>query len=190
MSGLLSAHRYGAPPPAGVLAFDPSKTNANLTLSNSDKTVTENAAAGSVSALGLTGKNTGKWSFRVLMTGTSSVISVGLGLTTANLNSYAGGSAGSWGYIGAGTVRLNSVVQATYSAYTSGDAIDVAFDADAGKLWFGKNGTWNGNPAAGTGGLTIAAGTWYPQVGLVDLNDTGTLQLGTPPSGFSTWEAA
>ena len=42
-------------------------------------------------------------------------------------------------------------------AFTNSDVISVAFDADTGKVWFAKNGTWvngasgtAGNPAAGT----------------------------------------
>ena len=49
------------------------------------------------------------------------------------------------------------------------DVIGVAFDADAGKIWFSKNGTWfnGGDPAAGTGpaftGLT--SGPYYVATG-------------------------
>ena len=37
------------------------------------------------------------------------------------------------------------------SSVSSGDIIQIAFDADAGKIWFGKNNTWSdsGNPATG-----------------------------------------
>ena len=36
--------------------------------------------------------------------------------------------------------------------YTTGDIINIAFDVDAGKIWFGKNNTYNhsGDPANGT----------------------------------------
>jgi hypothetical protein len=38
------------------------------------------------------------------------------------------------------------------TSYANGDIIQIAFDKDAGKVWFGKNGTWSnsGNPSAGT----------------------------------------
>jgi len=38
------------------------------------------------------------------------------------------------------------------ATYTTGDVIGVAFDADTGKVWFSKNGTFqaSGDPAAGT----------------------------------------
>jgi hypothetical protein len=40
--------------------------------------------------------------------------------------------------------------------YTTGDIIGVAFDVDAGKIWFSKNGTYNhsGDPANGTNQTT------------------------------------
>ena len=40
--------------------------------------------------------------------------------------------------------------------YTTGDIIGVAFDVDAGKIWFSKNGTYNhsGDPASGTNQTT------------------------------------
>ena len=40
--------------------------------------------------------------------------------------------------------------------YTTGDIINIAFDVDAGKIWFGKNNTYNhsGNPANGTNQTT------------------------------------
>lgn len=34
-----------------------------------------------------------------------------------------------------------------------GDRWMLAFDPDAGKLWFGLNGVWEGNPVAATGGF-------------------------------------
>ncbi len=53
---------------------------------------------------------------------------------------------------------------ATLPTWTTGDTIDVAFNATTNRAWFRKNnGTWNesaggGDPAAGTGGKVVAAG--------------------------------
>lgn len=79
---------------------------------------------------------------------------------------------------------------------SNGDICMMAFDADAGKLWFGKNGSWDGNPAAGTGeafsGLT---GTSYHIVaGNANGSDAIELRTGNAssptlsypaPTGFS-----
>jgi hypothetical protein len=53
-------------------------------------------------------------------------------------------------------------------SHSTGDILMCAFDADAGKVWFGANGSWysSGDPVAGTNerysGLTD--GTWMPAV--------------------------
>jgi hypothetical protein len=73
----------------------------------------------------------------------------------------------------------------------------VAFDPVAGKVWFGKNGTWNSSsdPATNTGGLTISG---YSGAGLFPYctfnpdasTDSSTFNFGqrafayTAPSGF------
>jgi hypothetical protein len=81
------------------------------------------------------------------------------------------------------------------SSYTTNDVIGVAIDMSAGKIWFSKNGTFqgSGNPSAGTNeaysGLT---GVWGPFAGkaAVGNNPTVILNCGqrpftyTPPTGF------
>jgi hypothetical protein len=70
----------------------------------------------------------------------------------------------------------------------------VAFDADTGKVWFGVNGTWSGDPAAGTGEAAILPeGTYYPLDSVPNRNSFKLGQHFIPrqhysvPSGFSTW---
>jgi len=62
---------------------------------------------------------------------------------------------------GADAEYHNGTTQTTAdSSYTTGDIISCAYDADTGKIWFAKNGTWldSGDPAAGTDeNFTIAA---------------------------------
>jgi hypothetical protein len=51
-----------------------------------------------------------------------------------------------------------------FSGYNSGDIINCAVDIDAGKLWWGVNGSWlnSGDPANGTNpGATFTAGTSF-----------------------------
>lgn len=64
------------------------------------------------------------------------------------------------------------------SSYTSGDIIGVAFDADSGKLFFSKNGTFqnSGDPAGGTGqAATLSAASWFPYIG--DGSSTNTVAV-------------
>ena len=65
------------------------------------------------------------------------------------------------------TKRTNGVsVNTTLSMGDSGDVWQCAFDADNGKIWFGKNNTWdNGaNPALGSNEsyASIPSSTWVP----------------------------
>lgn len=81
-----------------------------------------------------------------------------------------------------------------YSTYTNGDVIGVALDLTNGKVFFSKNGTWQGSsdPAAGTNpaasGLT---GEWVFGLNVgTTVNDNAFANFGqrpfafSPPSGF------
>jgi hypothetical protein len=79
------------------------------------------------------------------------------------------------------------------STYTTGDVIGVAFDADTGKVWFAKNGTWqaSGDPAAGTNqAATLPTGVpFYFSAGgesgiSISLNCGQQPLSYTPPTGF------
>jgi len=73
---------------------------------------------------------------------------------TTNRNAYANRTTnGGMGYAHSGLVRYNgSDTSSGYSTYTNGDIIQIAFDIDNTKVWFGKNNTWqnSGDPANGT----------------------------------------
>lgn len=64
-----------------------------------------------------------------------------------------GGTGGGWGWRASG-FRLNGGEPVTYGVHCRevSAVVMVAFDADAGKLWFGLNGQWfdGGDPATGT----------------------------------------
>jgi hypothetical protein len=49
-----------------------------------------------------------------------------------------------------------------------GDYVQIAFDPATHKIWFGRNNTWQGDPAAGTGGHTLPSGTYYPMANVVN----------------------
>ena len=53
-----------------------------------------------------------------------------------------------------------------FSSSSSGDTWQCAFDADAGKIWFGKNNTWanSGNPSGGSNEAyaSIPSSAWSP----------------------------
>lgn len=94
-----------------------------------------------------------------------------------------------------GGVLYNGSTVTTLSTYTAGDYLMIAFDNAAGDIWFGKNGTWSGDPGAGTGAAKadVAAGTWYPVFGASG-GPAGKVTLirypYTAPTGFTKLEPA
>jgi len=125
--------------------------------------------------------------------------SVGVATSTASLaNSYyVGRSATSYGYKSSKTAVNNASTVATYVTYTSGDVIGVAVDLTAGKVWWRKNGAWQGggDPGAGTGGVSLAAGAYFPSVS-VSGGEASTANFGasafngTIPTEFAAWNSA
>jgi len=74
------------------------------------------------------------------------------GVTTSSVG--LGRTNHTWGYHHTGDVKYNGTVIATSSSYAYNDVAMIAFDPNGGsngKLWFGKNGIWIGDPGAGTG---------------------------------------
>jgi hypothetical protein len=116
----------------------------------------------------------------------------GMGVTFAS--TYSFGYDGC--YVNNGSVsNTTGGSAATYASYTTNDVIGVAFDADAGKVWFYKNGTIQaGDPVAGTGSaFTWAANSLVTATYAMD-NSAGTVGINanfgqrpfayTPPTGF------
>lgn len=81
------------------------------------------------------------------------------------------------------------------SAFSNNDIVMFAVDADALKIWFGLNGTFSGDPAAGTGGNTIPfSGPFFPILtpganGDCRLNFGASAFAYSPPTGFVSWDA-
>jgi len=116
----------------------------------------------------------------------------GMGVTFASVYSFGYDGC----YVNNGSVsNTTGGSAATYASYTTNDVIGVAFDADAGKVWFYKNGTIQaGDPVAGTGqAFTWAANSLVTATYAMD-NSAGTVGINanfgqrpfsyTPPTGF------
>jgi len=109
-------------------------------------------------------------------------------------NTYPGGPGGS-AYGAHGKMEKNSSVISTGNGtYTGGDIIGIAYDADSGKLYFSKNGTFvnSANPAGGTNpnlsGITgeqfFVFGGYGPRGLIVNFGQRPFNS--TPPSGFKS----
>ncbi|NDC57204.1 MAG: hypothetical protein EBZ69_10460, partial [Alphaproteobacteria bacterium] len=123
--------------------------------------------------LGSIGVLSGKWYFETTIdTRTLPQQLIGVATTGIGLTSSLGIDSKGWGMIvqdnaSNGQAYHSGSVSSTYTTYVQGDIVNVAFDVDAGKLWFGKNGTWlnSGVPSSGTGAIySDLSGPIFPAV--------------------------
>jgi hypothetical protein len=148
------------------------------------------------------GISSGKWYWEVTCQATNTAYYV-IGLASDRLNpdtQHLGNGSSGDGYLYRNDTG-NKGTGGTYTAYgntfTTGDIIGVAYDADNGKLWFSKNGTYqnSGSPSGGTNeAFSSITGTYYPAVTDFDnntsRNSTFIINFGqrafayTAPSGF------
>ena len=122
---------------------------SGCTLSNGNLTTADSSSSGG-QIYSTMGSNTGKWYYEAHVTdvgGPGGQI-IGIG----PLRRPAGNVQNRTGYRSSGDVYNDGgSVQQTGTTYTTGDIIGVAWDADAKKLWFAKNGSWvySGDPVNG-----------------------------------------
>lgn len=174
LNGLLTDGVFLDPygPPSGYslwdypVAFDPTKTNANLALSGGVNQIATSIASINSPARSLTGApvgvGAGKFYFGWRQTGdpafTVAGTSVGVQTATGSLGNgkFIGSDVDSWGYANNGELR-NSGGSVPYGpSWGIGDFIGVCFDGT--HLYFAKNGVYVGNPVAGTGGVNVYSG--------------------------------
>jgi len=132
--------------------YQASMTNANLLMTRSG-----GGQGGAVTTIGVTN---GKFYAEMTVTAVgSSVTKLGV-MATNNPPSISASSEYALGDTSAGVAYRSNGARLTGGTttnswgdtYTTGNVIGVAFDADTGKVWFSKNGTFqaSGDPAAGT----------------------------------------
>ena len=101
------------------------------------------------------GFKSGKWYWEVKRKTTSNDFHLGIcseNLTPANQATWVGNTSNGWVYTGdGGQTYHGGSTQNNYATLATDDIVGVAYDADNGKLYFSKNGTWQGssNPATG-----------------------------------------
>ena len=140
--------------------WNPLIVSSNLVYSNGNTELTPDGSWRTT--LGTLGVTTGKWYFEVVVETHSNYYAIGISNpdsatigTTNNLGTDA--NAKDWGYVHAGGTsglykyNNNSGTEFTSGLPSNGNTLQVAFDVDAGKVWFGKQNTWesSGNPATG-----------------------------------------
>lgn len=173
-----------------IWRFNPADVAAFVTVSNGDRTISQ-SSGGITNARGTLSKTSGKW-YAELQTAAASggaVFGIATSAHTLDLDQI-GGDTPSCGYGAGGALERNGSVVATYTAWGAGDVVGMALDRTSNLIWFSKNGVWQaGNPAAGTGGVSVSAGTYFPAATVAN-GDPLTIPQALkypPPSGFQIW---
>ena len=171
--------------------LNPLDKYSNVTLSNGNLSATFSAYTGFVrSTFAL--PSTGKWYWEGTVPTSDVRAEFGIATFTQSLGVDPQGASGCWFYYsnGTNTYKYNAGTGTSWgSAWTSGNIIGIAFDADNGTLTYYLNGDLQGGGAATTG-LT---GTYSPMVGFGNNTSTAiSVNFGqrpfaqTPPSGYKS----
>jgi hypothetical protein len=185
--------------------WDPSNwLGDGLTLSNGNLTVANNGTSNNITARATVQITSGKWYWEVTKSA-SGITMCGLESIDSNALGYPQyiGGYGTTYYESSWAIRTdNGLFQiypqntGTFSSFGAGDVIMIAYDADTGNVWIGKNGTWfnSGDPSAGTGyvnGTYPYGAAGYPAISMWDAGVTMTANFGASafaysvPSGFN-----
>ena len=126
--------------------------------------------------------NAGKWYVESDIQATNNSASIGLVPSrSATFSNGPGRDAnGGISYETDGDVFSDNVQNATAEAsFAAGDVVQMAIDMDAKKVYFGKNNTFGGNPAAGTGGHSLPASILSDGAALITLGNYSGSQSST-----------
>ena len=141
------------------------------------------------------GISSGKWywecKWSAQPTGSTNQVLIGIAKRVCpSTTTWLGSVAYTYAYQGTGTVHQSDTTIATYTTMSVGDIIGVALDLDNNRLYFSKNGTWQGSsdPANGTNPISITApdstsgdsGFYFPAFGdgNNNLQETGQFNFG------------
>lgn len=174
---------------AGVV-WNSADKSGNITLSSSDETASGTGPLGSVR--GTVSKSAGQWTFEVLINaiGNGNGLWIGIGNASMSLASYVGADAHGYGYRNNGERYNNAVATSGYGVMSNGDVITVYYNAS--KVWWALNGVvqGGGDPVAGTGGVAVTAGAYFPAFAGDGSTPQASVTLRAPIynlTGFNPW---
>jgi len=144
--------------------FDEATNHLNMALTVGDTQVTRNADGFNMWCRSIWETNADKWYMEYYVTQITGSPTFLVGMKDVGnypVTSSSGTLQSSYMVDGTGVVwEDGSPGSDLFTDVVVTDTIMVAVDATLGRIWFGKNGTWDGDPAAGTGPAII----WTPQV--------------------------
>lgn len=183
---------------ASATTINPSDKSASITLSNGNLTASQTALTSQAARATSSVPSSGLYYWEGVWTADDGSGGVAFGIATGSLNLSNGNGIGQTGgvrYYKSGALNNQGSNNASWGAsFTIGDVVGIAVDGATGKVWFSKNGVWQGlgNPYAGTNQAATLSGTIYPAFDLVS-GGGGTESLSavfspvswtqTPPSG-------
>ena len=159
----------------GYCVWNPNDSSGNVITISNGNLETTNTTATSDNIRGTIGISSGKWYWEVEITSFAGGFHVGLAKPDAVFgSSYVGGVAGSWAYADSGNKAAEGTVSSYGSSFASvGSKVGIAFNADAGSVFFYLNGSSQGVAFTGlTDGPYLPA--MYARVG----NTGGTWNFG------------
>lgn len=177
-----------------IATWNPSDKHADITLSIGDLTATQTAVNTWRSVRSTLSVSSGKYYWEITADSTTGDMLVGVGTSSFSLANYCGSDANSYGWYAAGTKYNNAGTTSYTPTYNiDGTIIGVALDLDNGKIWWAKNGTWTGDPVAGTGeAFSGLSGIFFAGVSVYALNQAFTANFGATafsyaiPAGFES----
>jgi hypothetical protein len=157
--------------------------NGGLTLANGNLDFSR-ATASWVSSRSTFGVSSGKWYWEVTLS-TGNDCMAGISKNDAALSSYFANVANGWAYNAQNGQKYNNGAGSAYGdSWVGGnDTVGVAFDADAGSIYFYKNGIVQNSGTAAFTGLT--SGPYFPSVALYGTS-TAFINFGQRPFAY-TW---
>jgi uncharacterized phage protein (TIGR02218 family) len=192
--------------PGTDTVFNSADKGADLTLSGSDLIVTRDGTNNNAwrTVRVTNSRNAGKYYFEFDNTtngATAGSMIAGLCKSTQSLTTYIGATTDGWGLQANNTAGAKSYFNAANTSpfgasfLSAGQNMMVAVDFDAGKIWWGLNGTWVGDPAAGTGNtfsftpntaLFVGASLFSSAQAVTGCFKTPSFAH-SGPSGFAAW---
>lgn len=145
-------------------------------------------------------KASGKFYYetKLLNAGASPYALIGVATSAASLSNYPGADVNGWGYYqDTGQTYHNSSPTSFGPNFTANDVIGCAVDMDAGKIWWSKNGAFqgSGDPATGanpaytglTGPIFAALGLTFGDTAHLLASFDGLDLTYAPPANFAPW---
>ena len=176
------------------------QNSTGVTLSNGNLGVARSSSSHGVVASTM-GMTSGKFYCEVTINDSSNFV-VGLveGQLLSTANRYLGQDSNTYGYDAGGQKVTGGSYSSYGTSYTSGDVVSIIFDADAGKLFFGKDGTVqnSGNPVDGTNFAfeNLTNGPYFFAASVENVSSANVFNFGTssfahtPPTGFVALNSA